>query len=221
MRYQKTHSPFFNPDCFTPQQGRAERGGCLGLAVPITSCYSVRQISGATHYKHMIIPEDVFFLLPWAFVNVQMSPLLSLPFFLASCHLWILGWSQCQSVKQTWLLLWAILWTSSRKLMVFICVERRSLPKNFSALEGFQTFPWCLCASLFQIPVSECWHCLHWKQNITFGVSCFFKGQVFHILVLDILSQWYQSRFNPVVYFLFVCLFGKIPPYSHSLWDIL
>lgn len=164
MRYQKTHSPFLSSWLFqTPQQGGAERGGSLGLAVLITSCYSVRQISGTARYKRMITPNDVFFLLPWAFANVQTSPLLSFPFFLVSCHLWIPGWSQRQSIKQTWLLLWAVLWTSSSKLMVFICAERRSLPTNFSALEGFQTFPWCLCASLFQIPVSECWHYLHWE----------------------------------------------------------
>lgn len=39
-------------------------------------------------------------------------------------------------------------------------------------------------------------------------MSCFFKGKVFQILAQGILSQRYQSRFNPGV-FLFVCLFWQ------------
>ena len=35
----------------------ADRGNSLGLAAPITSCHSVRQISGATRYEHCDNPR--------------------------------------------------------------------------------------------------------------------------------------------------------------------
>lgn len=91
MRYQKRHIAHFLILIVLPQQGRAERGGCLGVSCSNHQLLLLldRSLAVQLHYKHMIIPEDVFFLLPWAFVNVQISPLLSLPFSLASCHLWI------------------------------------------------------------------------------------------------------------------------------------
>lgn len=220
MRYQKTHSPFFNPDCFTPQQGRAERGGCLGLAVPITSCYSVRQISGATHYKHMIIPEDVFFLLPWAFVNVQMSPLLSLPFSLASCHLWILGWSQCQSVKQTWLLLWAILLNLFQKAHgVHLCGEKKSA-QNFSALEGFPNI------SLVSLCISISNSCVRMLDTTCIGSKTLLL--VCHALRVKYFKIWYwifclnDTKVGLILWFIF-CLFVCLVHSSifSLLWDIL
>lgn len=35
--------------------------------------------------------------------------------------------------------------------------------KEFSALEGFQALPLCLCASRFQTSMSESSHCLNWE----------------------------------------------------------
>lgn len=88
---RQTHS--CHAYCFRPCSG-GEKGISLGLAASIASCYSVRMISGAMRYKHLITPEDVCVLLPWAFATVQISPLPSFPLFRVSCRLWIPGWSQ-------------------------------------------------------------------------------------------------------------------------------
>ena len=157
MRYRKTR-PILVIPITSDLTAEGERGVSLGLAAPTTSCYSVRVISGATCYRHLVTPEDVCLLLPWAFATIQISPLPSLPPSLVSCRLWIPGWSQRQSLQQTRVLLRAVLWTPSSRPMVFICADRR-LPEELAALEGFQALP---CASLFQTSVSESWHCLNW-----------------------------------------------------------
>lgn len=111
------------------------------------------------------------------------------------------------------MLLWAVLWTPSSRLMVFICAER-SLPKEFSTLPSIALVFLCISISnshVRKLTLSE------------LGVKMLLL--VWHVsLKVKYFKSWYRAfclsdtKAGLIQWGFF---FSNISQSSHSVWDVL